>query len=215
MATFKYSDEHGMVMDEIPADRGRLYVRVMPRAITPRNYMHLREVDLVGYKAIHHAAARGDVPLLQRLIAVGQDKNAIQEPGMVEDPDVKWTLDDRIYRIISGATPLHLAAFYGHVNAVQALIEAGASVNVFASARAGENIDRGYVTPVVPGASRRPPRRSPPPVHPRSANSTPHHPRPGHAHHRFNSYGGHFQGVATVTDEQGDLPRKLLPVERD
>ena len=153
MATFQYSDEHGMVMDEIPADRGRLYIRVMPRAIAPHILLH--EFDEVGYQAscqgyqaIHHAAARGDVPALKRLIAAGHDKNAIQQSGIEADPDVKWTLDDRIYRFISGATPLHLAAFYGHVNAVDALIKAGANVNVTAGARAGENIDRGYVTPL-------------------------------------------------------------------
>ena len=144
MANFRYSDQHGMVMDEIPDDRGRLYVRVMPRAIAPQIILH--EHDDVGYVEIHHAAARGDVPVLQRLLAAGHDKNAIQR--CLDRPNVKWTLDDRIYRYITGATPLHLAAFFGHLDAVKALIEAGAVVHISAGVRAEPDVDRGYVTPL-------------------------------------------------------------------
>lgn len=57
---------------------------------------------------LHSAAARGDVEVLRRLLALGAD---------VTEADA------------DGATPLHAAAFAGHVDAIRLLLDSGARLN--------------------------------------------------------------------------------------
>lgn len=57
---------------------------------------------------LHAAAARGDMDVLRRLLALGAD---------VTEADA------------DGATPLHAAAFAGHVDAIRVLLDSGARLN--------------------------------------------------------------------------------------
>ena len=64
--------------------------------------------ELRVYAGLHAAAAKGDAPEVERLIAAG------------ENPNVQ---DSR------GRTPLHVAAHFGHQAAAQALLKGGANPN--------------------------------------------------------------------------------------
>ncbi len=66
-------------------------------------------VRAANHKPIHQAAARGDATKLAQTIRAN--------PGAVSVPDAK------------GNTPLHLAAFHGHVDASRVLLRAGAQVD--------------------------------------------------------------------------------------
>jgi ankyrin repeat protein len=66
--------------------------------------------ERADYAGLTAAAARGDAPLVRRLLAAGAD------------PDVR----DR-----RGRTPLHVAAFAGHHEAMRALVAGGADPDAF------------------------------------------------------------------------------------
>ena len=68
--------------------------------------LNLMETDLKGNTALHEAAIQGDKAIIKILFSV-LSLQAIN----------KQNLD--------GATPLYLAAFHGHVGAVQLLIDGG------------------------------------------------------------------------------------------
>ncbi len=70
------------------------------------------EIDDQGSLAIHYAAARGDLPCIQALLAAGADPDA---PGA------------------NGVAPLAVAAFFGHTAVVNALLEAGADMEATCS----------------------------------------------------------------------------------
>lgn len=91
----------------------------MTRRLARRIAMALLAMTLAGCEVpkpppavpadtLHSAAARGDVDVLRRLIAMGAD---------VTEADAE------------GTTPLHAAAFAGHVEAIRVLLEAGARLN--------------------------------------------------------------------------------------
>jgi ankyrin repeat protein len=61
--------------------------------------------ELAAYTGLHAAAARGDVPALERLLAA----------GAAPDP-----------RDAAGRTPLHVAVFAGHPEAARVLVRGGA-----------------------------------------------------------------------------------------
>ena len=64
--------------------------------------------EVAAYQGLHAAAARGDVPALQRLLAARPDVNM---------------------RDAHGRTPLHVAAFARQRGAITALAQAGADLN--------------------------------------------------------------------------------------
>jgi ankyrin repeat protein len=66
--------------------------------------------SLASASAIHDAARKGDVKKIQALLA--------SDPKLVSDRDSE------------GNTPLHIAARYGQLEAAQALVAAGADVNI-------------------------------------------------------------------------------------
>ena len=64
--------------------------------------------DVGGYTTLHYAAQRNHVPVVRYLIAAAG-------PSILERNDC-------------GATPLHRAAYFGSVESVRALLDAGANV---------------------------------------------------------------------------------------
>lgn len=70
--------------------------------------------ELAAYRGVHEAAARGDVPALQRLLAAGADINA---------------RDDH------GRTPLHVAAFARQHGSLRVLAQAGADLDALENDR--------------------------------------------------------------------------------
>lgn len=70
--------------------------------------------ELAAYQGVHDAAARGDVPALQRLLAAGANINA---------------------RDGYGRTPLHVATFARQRGSLRALAQAGADLNALENDR--------------------------------------------------------------------------------
>jgi ankyrin repeat protein len=70
--------------------------------------------EIAAYQGLHAAAAKGDVPAIERWVKAGADVNA---------------------RDASRRTPLMVAAYGRHIEAARALIKAGADVNAFENAR--------------------------------------------------------------------------------
>lgn len=70
--------------------------------------------EIASYQGLHAAAAKGDVPAIERWVKVGADVNG---------------------RDASRRTPLMVAAYGRHIAAAKALIAAGANVNAFENAR--------------------------------------------------------------------------------
>ncbi|MDH3235379.1 MAG: ankyrin repeat domain-containing protein [Alphaproteobacteria bacterium] len=70
--------------------------------------------EIAAYQGLHAAAAKGDVPLIERWVKAGADING---------------------RDASRRTPLMVAVYGRHIAAAQALIKAGADVNAFDNAR--------------------------------------------------------------------------------
>lgn len=72
------------------------------------------DAEVRGYSGLHAAAARGDVFELGRLVAAGEDPNQ---------------------RDSRNRTPLHVAAFFRHQDAAQALLQLGAAPNALEAQR--------------------------------------------------------------------------------
>lgn len=71
----------------------------------------LTEIEQLSMSELHEAASTGDLNSLEDYLNKGLDPN---------EPDPEW----------GGRTPLHIAAAAGHKRCVNALLMAGASVNV-------------------------------------------------------------------------------------
>ena len=83
-----------------------------------------------GYAALHIAIRRGDLALVQALIARG----ARPDVRLVRATPARRLSDDvALTRSLVGATPLWLAAFFGHAEIVSALATAGADLNAGAN----------------------------------------------------------------------------------
>jgi len=80
--------------------------------------------ELAAYRGVHDAAARGDMPALQRLLAAGASINA---------------------RDGHGRTPLHVAAFARQRGSLRALAQAGADLD----ALEGDRYDAGTIAAVA------------------------------------------------------------------
>ncbi len=72
------------------------------------------DAERTAYTGLHRAVARGDVVQIRKLLAEGADPNA---------------------RDGAGRTPLHVAAFGSHYDAVRALVAGGASINALEDSR--------------------------------------------------------------------------------
>lgn len=92
-----------------------------------RDALDVRDDD--GLSPLMHAAYRGHGPVFDALAAHGSDdpwdRILLGESDGLPAPDA-WTPD--------GFTPLHIAAFAKNAAAAQALLDAGAGPNVFATA---------------------------------------------------------------------------------
>jgi ankyrin repeat protein len=72
------------------------------------------ETERAAYTGLHRAAALGDAVQIRRLLADGADAKA---------------------RDAAGRTPLHVAAFGSHYDAVRALVDGGADINALENRR--------------------------------------------------------------------------------
>jgi ankyrin repeat protein len=83
-----------------------------------------------GYTALHIAIRRGDLALVKALIARGARPDA----RLVKATPARRLSDDvGLTRSLVGATPLWLAAFFGHAEIVSILAAAGADLNAGAN----------------------------------------------------------------------------------
>jgi ankyrin repeat protein len=98
-------------------------------ALIERDKGALETRDDDGLSPLMHAAYRGQGPVFDALAAQGSDdawdRILLGESDGLPAPDA-WTPD--------GFTPLHIAAFANNAAAAQALLDAGADPNVFATA---------------------------------------------------------------------------------
>ena len=132
---------------------GQMDVNIVPELVEPLNpacsvtsMLH----DDEGYSLIHHAAAAGNTMLVQYCIAFG-----IQPDLQQRKQKPLGTFDNDVYRIATGLTPLHLAAYYGHENVVRLLLHNGANPNMEGVVDAGLTAPTGTVTPFYPRNSAR------------------------------------------------------------
>ena len=102
--------------------------------------------DKLGYLPIHIAAAHGNRPLVQRLLACDSPVDPPQLKASVSLSSLAFK-DERGERHVHGVTPLHLAAFFGHHVIAQDLINAGANHSAQATVYDKEN-QRGVVQPL-------------------------------------------------------------------
>lgn len=72
---------------------------------------NLNNRDASGWAKLHHAAARGDVPEVKRLVTEGADCNCCTSGG------------------IAGKTALHLASADGHFDVVRFLVDNGSDID--------------------------------------------------------------------------------------
>jgi ankyrin repeat protein len=78
----------------------------------------------VGYTALHTAILRGDVAVVQALLAAGGDPNArITKPAPMERFSYGWMV---LPEAVVGGTPFFLAAKYLEIDIMHALLAAGA-----------------------------------------------------------------------------------------
>jgi len=82
---------------------------VSARAQTPPSH-----AELAAYAGLHRAAARGDAADIRTLLAQGADPRAIDG---------------------AGRTPLHVAAFGSHYEALRALVAGGGQINALENSR--------------------------------------------------------------------------------
>ena len=120
-------------MVPLPEDRDRDFIRVLP--LRPQFVAYSSLPDTEGYANVHHAAAQGNMSVLSRLGKQGGALLLNKPQGIITGATKEWPVDDRIYRVLTGVTPLQLAAFFGHIDAVEFLIKHGANVNAKARAR--------------------------------------------------------------------------------
>jgi ankyrin repeat protein len=76
-----------------------------------------------GYTALHAAILRGDLPLVQVLVARGADPNAVLAKGT---PSRYYSKDYAFNENLVGASPLWLAARFGEPEMMRALVAGGA-----------------------------------------------------------------------------------------
>lgn len=84
---------------------------------------------------LHEAALHGHVEIVRALLAAGARRNA-RADGAKCNPLCPELLDEVFDRQVGGHTPLHFATCMGHTDVVQALVEAGANVDIPGGLRA-------------------------------------------------------------------------------
>jgi ankyrin repeat protein len=103
---FNYTPLHQVVLGSVGAKR-RTNLLTAERLIkTGDSGAHVNAQDVFGRTPLHHASRRGDLDMMDLLIAKGAEVNAVAK---------------------NGSTPLHCAAESGGVDAVQKLLDAGAT----------------------------------------------------------------------------------------
>ncbi|HEX2801101.1 MAG TPA: ankyrin repeat domain-containing protein, partial [Phenylobacterium sp.] len=80
-----------------------------------------------GYTALHLAAARGDLNIVQALLAHGADLNARQTKG---SPTKQFPSGHALDHTMTGATPFMLAAWAGQLDVMRALVAKGADPKI-------------------------------------------------------------------------------------
>ena len=80
-----------------------------------------------GYTALHLAAVRGDLAIVQALLAHGADINARQARG---SPTKQFPSGHALEHTLKGATPFVLAAWAGHLDVMRALVAKGADPSI-------------------------------------------------------------------------------------
>jgi len=87
-----------------------------------------------GETPLMAALYRGHIDVVQTLIELGAPLDIFAAAATGRQPELRGEIDkadDLNAFAYDGWTPLHLAAFFGHLDAARALIDAGADTNAF------------------------------------------------------------------------------------
>ena len=104
------------------------------RALLSANFLLANQCLASGESPLMAALYRGHHDIVDAVIAAGADIDvfAAAATGRIDDLRRALNEDDAVHAYAyDGWTPLHLAAFFGHLESGRVLLDAGADVNAF------------------------------------------------------------------------------------